>query len=66
MNSEKARMLTVGDQVIWARADAPPLGRVIDRDRFGVTIEWSDGKTTTIFFNDMKYVETAHAGARDI
>ena len=59
MNGEKARMLEVGDHVTWTRAAAPPLGKVVERDKFGVTIEWSDGNTSRMFFNDMRFVEKA-------
>jgi hypothetical protein len=59
MNGEKARMLEVGDHVTWTRAAAPPLGKVVELDRFGVTIEWSDCNTSRMFFNDMRFVEKA-------
>ena len=40
------------------------LGKVVERDKFGVTIEWSDGNTSTMFFNDMKFVEKSWPPAR--
>jgi hypothetical protein len=32
---------------------------IVERGQFGVTVRWSDGRTTELFFNDMGNVERA-------
>ena len=57
MNGNQARTLAVGDCVVWTQAREPVVGSVVARNQFGVKIEWPDGTTGEVFFNDMQYLE---------
>jgi hypothetical protein len=50
-------MLAIGDHVVWTRAREPVAGRIVARAPFNVKIEWVDGTTSEMFFNDMMHVE---------
>ena len=57
MTGNQARMLAIGDHVIWTHAREPLAGRIVARAQFNVKIEWADGTTSEIFFNDMMHIE---------
>ena len=57
MTGHQARMLAVGDHVVWTRAHKPLAGRVVARSQFSLKIKWADGATSEMFYNDMKHVE---------
>jgi hypothetical protein len=61
MTGDQARRLKVGDKVCWMASSNPGQGVVMAVSRFGVTVDWSDGRTTELFFNDMGKVEMAPA-----
>jgi len=58
MTGDQSRALRVGDRVCWG-VTTTDLGTVVGATWSGVTIEWDDGRTTSIQHNDMKQVERA-------
>jgi hypothetical protein len=58
MTGDQSRALRVGDRVCWG-VTTTDLGTVVGTTWSGVTIEWDDGRTTSIQHNDMKQVERA-------
>jgi hypothetical protein len=56
MTGNQSRRLSVGDRVCWG-ATTTDLGTVVGTAWNGVTINWDDGRTTTIQHNDMARVE---------
>jgi hypothetical protein len=56
MTGNQSRRLSVGDRVGWG-ATTTDLGTVVGTAWNGVTINWDDGRTTTIQHNDMARVE---------
>jgi hypothetical protein len=56
MTGEQSRLLKVGDRVSW-HSSLTDLGTVVETTWSGVTIDWDDGKTTSIQHNDMAQVE---------
>jgi hypothetical protein len=56
MTGDQSRRLKVGDRVCWERS-VTDLGTVIRTSWSGVTIEWDDGQTASIQYNDMTQVE---------
>jgi hypothetical protein len=56
MTGDESRTLIVGDRVRWG-ATTTDLGTVVETTWSGVTINWDDGKTTSIAHNDMAHVE---------
>jgi hypothetical protein len=56
MTGDQSRTLGVGDRVSW-KASATDLGTVVETTWSGVTINWDDGRTTSILHSDMKRVE---------
>jgi hypothetical protein len=61
MTGDQARRLKVGDKVCWTASSNPGQGVVMAVSRFGVTLEWSDGRATELFFNGMGRVNMAPA-----
>ena len=61
MTGDQSRTLSVGDRVCWGATTTTDLGTVIETAWNGVTINWDDGRTTTIQHNDMKQVERGPA-----
>jgi hypothetical protein len=59
MKAEQARRLRVGEEIVWRNSDQVDSGVIVERGQFGVTVRWSDGRTTELFFNDMGNVERA-------
>ncbi|WP_280712163.1 hypothetical protein [Bradyrhizobium sp. BR13661] len=57
MKPWQVRDLTVGDRIRWQRTATVEVGVIKERRLFGVIVEWSDGRTTEMFFNEMKNVE---------
>jgi hypothetical protein len=60
MTSDQSRTLSVGDRVCWG-VTTTDLGTVIAKTWSEVTIDWDDGRTSTIQHNDMKQVERGPA-----
>ena len=56
MTGDESRTLGVGDRVSW-KASGTDLGTVVETTWSGVTINWDDGRTTSILHSDMKRVE---------
>jgi hypothetical protein len=56
MTGEQSRLLKVGNRVSW-KASATDLGTIVETTWSGVTINWDDGRTTSILHSDMKRVE---------
>ena len=57
MTGDQSRLLKVGDRVRWG-ATTTDLGTVVETTWSGVTINWDDGRTTSILHSDMKRVRT--------
>ena len=60
MTGDESRTLGVGDRVSW-KASGTDLGTVVETTWSGVTINWDDGRTTSILHSDMKRVERVPA-----
>jgi hypothetical protein len=60
MTGDQSRLLKVGDRVRWG-ATTTDLGTVVETTWSGVTINWDDGRTTSILHSDMKRVERVPA-----
>jgi hypothetical protein len=60
MTGDQSRTLSVGDRVCWG-VTTTDLGTVIAKTWSEVTIDWDDGRTSTIQHNDMKQVERGPA-----
>ena len=56
MTGDQSRTLSVGDRVCWG-VTTTDLGTVIAKTWSEVTIDWDDGRTSTIQHNDMARVE---------
>jgi hypothetical protein len=56
MTGDQSRTLSVGDRVCWG-VTTTDLGTVIAKIWSEVTIDWDDGRTSTIQHNDMARVE---------
>ena len=56
MTGDQSRLLKVGDRVSWG-AMTTDLGTVVRTSWSGVTIDWGDGRTSSIQHNDMAQVE---------
>ena len=56
MTREQSRLLKEGDRVRWG-ATTTDLGTVIETAWNGVTINWDDGRTSSIQHNDMAQIE---------
>ena len=57
MTGHQARMLAIGDSVVWTRGHEPLTGKVVARAQFSLKIKWVDGATSEMFYNDMRHVE---------
>jgi hypothetical protein len=53
MTGDQSRLLKRFDRVRWG-ATTTDLGTVVETTWSGVTINWDDGRTTSIFHSDMK------------
>jgi hypothetical protein len=60
MTGDQSRTLSVGDRVCWG-VTTTDLGTVIAKTWSEVTIDWDDGRTSTIQHNDMARVERGPA-----
>ena len=60
MTGEQSRLLKVGDRVQWENS-LTDRGTISDVDWRGVTIKWDDGRTNSIYHNDMGQVERVPA-----
>ena len=58
MTGEESRKLKSGDRVFW-RDDLKNQGTVSGTSWSGVTIDWDDGKSTSVSHNDMAQVSRA-------
>jgi hypothetical protein len=56
MTGEQSKQLKVGDRVQWDNS-LKDRGTVREVDWRGVTIKWDDGRTNSIYHNDMAQVE---------
>ena len=56
MTGEQSRRLKVGDRVQWDKS-LTDRGTIIEVDWRGVIIKWDDGRTNSIYHNDMAQVE---------
>jgi hypothetical protein len=56
MTGEQSKKLKVGDRVQWDNS-LKDRGTVSEVDWRGVTIKWDDGRTNSIYHNDMAQVE---------
>jgi hypothetical protein len=56
MTGEQSRHLKLGDRVQWDKS-LTDRGTISEVDWRGVTIKWDDGRTNTIYHNDMAQVE---------
>jgi hypothetical protein len=56
MTGEQSRLLKPLDRVCWG-ATTTDLGTVIETDWAGVSINWDNGRTSSIQHNDMARVE---------
>ncbi len=56
MTGDQSRLLKVGDRVCWG-AKTTDLGAVVKTTWNEVTIDWDDGRSTSIQHNDMAQVE---------
>ena len=56
MTGDQSRTLSVGDRVCWGDTTTD-LGTVVATSWSEVTIDWDDGRTSTIQHNDMARVE---------
>jgi hypothetical protein len=60
MTREQSRLLKSGDRVRWG-ATTTDLGTVVETTWNGVTIDWDNGRTSSIHHNDMARVERVPA-----
>lgn len=58
MTGDQSRLLKPGDRLCWA-ASTTDLGRVVATAWSGVTIDWDDGRTSSVQHNDMAKIERA-------
>jgi hypothetical protein len=56
MTGDQSRLLKPLDRVCWG-ATTTDLGTVIETDWAGVSINWDNGRTSSIQHNDMAQVE---------
>jgi hypothetical protein len=56
LTGDQSRTPRVGDRVRWG-VMTTDLGTVVETTWNGVTIDWDDGKTTSIAQNDMMRIE---------
>jgi hypothetical protein len=56
MTGDQSRLLKSGDRLCWG-ASTTDLGRVIATAWSGVTIDWDDGRTSSVQHNDMANIE---------
>jgi hypothetical protein len=56
MTGDQSRLLKPFDRIRWG-ATTTDLGTVVETTWSGVTINWDDGRTTSIQHNDMAQVE---------
>jgi hypothetical protein len=56
MTGKESKLLKVGDRVQWDNS-LTDRGTVSEVDWRGVTIKWDDGRTNSIYHNDMAQVE---------
>ena len=65
MTGEQSRLLKVGDRVQWDNS-LTDRGTISDVDWRGVTIKWDDGRTNSIYHNDMGQVERVPANLGEL
>jgi hypothetical protein len=58
MTGEQSRLLKAGDRVCWG-ASKTDLGTVTGTSWSEVTIEWDNGKKSSVSHNDMRQIERA-------
>ena len=63
MTGDQSKTLTKGDRVCWHKSTTD-LGTIVGTTWDGVSIDWDDGKSTSIQHNDMGQVERAQMKAR--
>jgi hypothetical protein len=63
MTGSQSKTLKVGDRVCW-NASTKDLGTIVGTTWDGVSIDWDDGKSTSIQHNDMGQVERAQMKAK--
>jgi hypothetical protein len=56
MTGDQSRYLKVGDRIQWDNS-LTDRGTISEVDWRGVTIKWDDGRTNTIYHNDMAQIE---------
>jgi hypothetical protein len=62
MTGEQSRHLKAGDRVQWDNS-LTDRGTIIEVDWRGVIIKWDDGRTNTIYHNDMAQIEQVRANS---
>jgi len=60
MTGDQSRHLEIGDRVQWDKS-LMDRGTIIEVDWRGVIIKWDDGRTNSIYHNDMAQVERVPA-----
>jgi hypothetical protein len=56
MTGDQSRLLKVGDRVCW-NTDKNDQGTVTGNEWSGVTIDWDNGRISSIHHNDMVQIE---------